>query len=299
MSRYRKVDPRIWNDDKFRGLSNRGKLVFFMLLTHPHMTALGAMRATPGGLAEELNWEPQAFREVFAEVLAVGMAEHDQKACLIALPNFLRYNPPESPNVVKAWVSALDLLPECELKTAVLQRAGEFTRTLTKGFADAFIEAFDKAIGNQEQEQEQKKHPPTPRKSRGEPSPAFRLFWKEWPDHERKVAEEQCWVKWCTRECEPIAEVVIEHVRAMKASEAWTKEAGEYIPAPLVYLNQRRWTAPVNRQEATEWYETMGGIKAEGERRGIPYTREDECHPFDRYKAKVFNAAGHSPRAAA
>ncbi|MGM3047357.1 hypothetical protein ACS2TR_26935, partial [Bacillus cereus group sp. BC303] len=88
-----------------------------------------------------------------------GMAEHDQKACLIALPNFLRYNPPESPNVVKAWVSALDLLPECDLKTAVLQRAGEFTDTLTKVFGQAFREAFDKAMPNQEQEQKQKKHP--------------------------------------------------------------------------------------------------------------------------------------------
>ena len=59
------MDPRIWNDAKFRDLSDNAKLVFFMLLTHPNMTALGAMRATVAGLAEEMGWEPEAFREAF------------------------------------------------------------------------------------------------------------------------------------------------------------------------------------------------------------------------------------------
>jgi len=164
LSRYRKVDPRIWNDEKFRSLPDNGKLVFFMLLTHPSMTALGAMRATVSGLAEELGWEREAFAEAFAEALRQGMAEHDPKACLIAIPKFIRYNPPESPNVVKAWAGAVDLLPECALKTTVLHRAKAHTEGMAEGFAKAFAEAFAKAMPkgmpNQEQEQEQKKKPP-------------------------------------------------------------------------------------------------------------------------------------------
>ena len=46
MSHHRKIDVRIWNDQKFLSLSERGKLAFLMLLTHPMMTALGAMRGT-------------------------------------------------------------------------------------------------------------------------------------------------------------------------------------------------------------------------------------------------------------
>ena len=159
MARYRKIDPRIWNDAKFRELSDNGKLVFFMLLTHPNMTALGAMRATLAGLAEELGWDAKAFQEAFRDVLSKGMAEHDSKACLVALPNFLKYNPPESPNVVKAWLSALDLLPECGLKTRVIAGAGDFAKGLTHGFAEALPEVFAKTmpIQEQEQEQEQKK----------------------------------------------------------------------------------------------------------------------------------------------
>lgn len=161
MSRYRKVDPRIWNDEKFRELSDSAKLVFFMLLTHPNMTAIGAMRATTSGLAEELGWETEAFREAFGEVLEKGMAEHDQKACFIALPNFVKYNPPESPNVVKAWAGALDLLPECSLKTRVIARVAGFAKGLNEGFWKALPEAFAKSMPIQKQEQKQEQEQKT------------------------------------------------------------------------------------------------------------------------------------------
>jgi hypothetical protein len=63
--KYRKIDPRIWNDAKFRELSDKGKLVFLFVLTHPCMTALGAMRGTMAGLAAELGWPAEAFQEAF------------------------------------------------------------------------------------------------------------------------------------------------------------------------------------------------------------------------------------------
>ncbi len=155
MARYRKIDCRIWNDAKFHALSDHGKLVFLMLLTHPGMTALGAMRATVSGLAEELGWSTEAFREAFQEAISKGMAEHDPKACLIALPNFVKYNPPESPNVVRAWIGSLDLLPECKLKASVVASARGFVEGMSQGYREAFAEAFAKAMPNQEQEQEQ------------------------------------------------------------------------------------------------------------------------------------------------
>lgn len=148
MARYRKIDPRIWNDEKFRSLSDGGKLAFLFLLTHPHMTSLGAMRATMGGLAEELGWEANAFRKAFQEAFAKGMAEHDSEARMVALPNFIRYNPPESPNVIKAWLGALDLLPECSLKTRVVARAKAFAEGFGEAFAKALPEAFAKAMPN-------------------------------------------------------------------------------------------------------------------------------------------------------
>ena len=41
--KYRKISPCIWNDAKVRELSDKGKLAPLFLLTHPHMTPLGAI----------------------------------------------------------------------------------------------------------------------------------------------------------------------------------------------------------------------------------------------------------------
>jgi hypothetical protein len=154
MGKYRKVDPRIWNDEKFNKLTDRGKLTFFFILTHPHMTALGAMRASIPGLASEIGWPEKAFREAFGEALAKAMLKHDKKASFVWLPNFLKYNKPESPNVIKSWVSALDYLPECPLKLELLQQVKDFTEALPEAFQKALPKAFQKTMRNHEQEQE-------------------------------------------------------------------------------------------------------------------------------------------------
>jgi hypothetical protein len=164
MARYRKIDVRIWNDEKFRSLSDRGKLAFFFLLTHPHLTSLGAMRATVSGLAEELHWTVDVMRDAMRHAMSLGLIELDEKACYVGLKNFLRYNEPEGPNsVVKGWLNALEMLPECSLKASLIYRC----RKYLDGKSDAFKEAMPQAIWDafsdaiaqpcpiQEQEQEQ------------------------------------------------------------------------------------------------------------------------------------------------
>src|SRR4030095_519357 len=65
MARYRKIDPRIWNDEKFRELTDDGRLVFLFILTHPHLTNLGAMRANIPGLAYEIGWDVERLSKAF------------------------------------------------------------------------------------------------------------------------------------------------------------------------------------------------------------------------------------------
>ncbi len=173
MARYRKIDPRIWNDEKFSSLSDAGQLAFLFVLTHPLMTSLGALRGTPEGLAgEKYGWEAsnegfrEAFREAFAELSRKGLLRLDGRGLIFA-PNFLKYNRPESPNVIKAWKGSLDLLPECQLLAEVLIRAKACIGAMSKAYQEAFQEAFGedlekaltkasvKTMPNQEQEQEQ------------------------------------------------------------------------------------------------------------------------------------------------
>lgn len=73
------------------------------------------------------------------------------------------------------------------------------------------------------------------------PSGAFLRFWGAWPKSARKQSRGSCWERWRKADFDPIADQVLAHVEALKLSIDWRKDAGAFIPAPLVYLNQRRW----------------------------------------------------------
>src|SRR5208337_3670487 len=144
MGRYRKIDPRIWNDAKFRTFSDNGKLAFLFILTHPYMTSLGAMRATTSGLAEELHWDLKAFGKAFGEALSEGMLEYDPGASCLVVPNFLKYNPPESPNVVTSWGKIVDLIPECKLKDELFEYIKDYLKDLGEPFRKAMPKELER-----------------------------------------------------------------------------------------------------------------------------------------------------------
>lgn len=137
MARYRKIDPRIWNDAKFRQLSDDGQLAFIFVLTHPFMTSVGAMRATSPGLAAEKRWPADRMAAALDECAELGLVEIDHDAAFVAAPHFLRYNEPEGPNSVGAWAESIDLVPECDLKKRVYARACQYLATKGVGFLDA------------------------------------------------------------------------------------------------------------------------------------------------------------------
>lgn len=139
--RYRKISVCIWNDAKFMALSNDAKLIVFFMLTHPALTQIGALRANVPGLAYELGMEFEAFKKGFEEVLKQGIVKHDGKL-LFWFPNFLKYNLPESPNVVKSWRYGFNELPESDLKTDILIGVKSLVDGLSQGFREAFTKAF-------------------------------------------------------------------------------------------------------------------------------------------------------------
>ena len=157
-------------DEGFRNLTPlqpSGQALFLYLLTCPHTRALpGLIPMGEMSLAEELGWSLKAFREAFAEAFREGMVEACWKARLVWLKNAVKYNKPESPNVVRSWAKHHDDMPECELLHRALSHIKQEVEALGEGYAKAFREAFGeafakpsaKAMPNQEQEQEQEKH---------------------------------------------------------------------------------------------------------------------------------------------
>jgi hypothetical protein len=72
-------------------------------------------------------------------------------------------------------------------------------------------------------------------------SPGFLKFWDAWPRSDRKAAKGKCFASWRKGKAEAATDTIVAHVDRLKRTSGWTKDAGQFIPAPLVYLNERRW----------------------------------------------------------
>lgn len=189
MARYRKIDVRIWNDRKFRELDDNAKLAFLLLLTHPDTNQLGFIRSRSVSLAFDLGWQSDAMSNAIQTLCQMGMVMADERAGLMFLPNFLKYNPPNGVNGAKSWAGLLDLLPECDLRDQALIRLKPLIDGLPEGTREGIPEDIMNAIrdairnGNpqpsriqeqeQEQEQEQDKKVVVAPKAKREPTVSF------------------------------------------------------------------------------------------------------------------------------
>ena len=80
-----------------------GQSLFVYLLTGPHTTNIpGLFSAGEAGLAEALGWPLKGFREAFGEACRKPLVKADWKARLCWIPNAIKFNKPESPNVVRS-----------------------------------------------------------------------------------------------------------------------------------------------------------------------------------------------------
>ena len=66
-SRYRKIDPRIWTDEKFRQLTGEQQRIALYILT-AQTNRIGLFSFSPGKACEDLGTFPQTFAKGFLKV---------------------------------------------------------------------------------------------------------------------------------------------------------------------------------------------------------------------------------------
>lgn len=117
-------------------------------------------------------------------------------------------------------------------KEAAMADSGnpEITQMVSENNPDVTLATSHKPITN---------NPPTPKGA--DELPGFAEFWKTWPANDRKAAKGKCLDAWRKAGAEADVQAVLAHVNRLKTSLGWVKQGGEFIPAPLVYINQRRW----------------------------------------------------------
>jgi hypothetical protein len=244
--KYRKIDPRVWRDERFLLLTSEEKLVALYCLT-AQVNRCGIFVFSPAMAAEELGTSPQTFRERFRKVCQTLRWEWDDTRRVLYFPTWWKYNHPENTNVLKGNLSDLSDLPE----TPLLDRFYENTRYLSGNVTETFRECYPKpypqplAIQEQEQEQEQDKNMAAPAAevvTEKKPSGSdlwFAEFWNAYPRKEKRADAHKAWKK--INPNRELVDAILRAIDVQRRSDKWTSDGGKYIPHPTTWLNGRRW----------------------------------------------------------
>ena len=102
--RYAKIFTSLWNNEKFQGLSEKGKLLYIYLLSSPHSTCLGAYNIKPGYIQADLEWAKGTVKETLQELFNKGFIQPLKTGLIIH--DFFEYNSLDNPNQLKAALNS-------------------------------------------------------------------------------------------------------------------------------------------------------------------------------------------------
>ena len=139
MARYRKIDPKIWTDERFRRLKAEEQRIAIYILT-AQSNRIGLFHFSPGKACEDLGTLPPTFQKGFRKVCETLHWEWDANARVIYIPTWWKYNQPENANNVIGCLKDVGDLPE----TPLLESFSTNTTYISEGLIETFIQTLAK-----------------------------------------------------------------------------------------------------------------------------------------------------------
>jgi hypothetical protein len=151
-AKYRKIDPRIWDDEDFERLDLPGKLLAFWILTSNQVNRCGICVWRASLVTEQTGIkQPDTVCDTVCRTLKWV---RDTRSRCILLPTWWRYNQPDNVKALKGALSDLHDLPRNDLKSEFAKTKRYLKDTLHQVFDQVLDTVWDRVCA-QEQEQEQ------------------------------------------------------------------------------------------------------------------------------------------------
>lgn len=148
MSRdYGRISTASWSDPKFRACSDPAKLMYRYLETGPHSNTVGAFLLPDAYAAEDLGWGVETVRETISELFQNGFVRRFEDGRHIVICNYLLSNPIENPNVAKAALKQMALLPQDPALEVVFEGLQLYRKHFPNGF-ETLCERLGKPFRN-------------------------------------------------------------------------------------------------------------------------------------------------------
>lgn len=210
-ARFRRLDPRLWNDEGFRACSLEEKLIALYMFT-AQSNRIGLFSFSPGKACEELELSAQTFRKGSEKVCRTFHWEWDERARVLFIPTWWKYNAPENPNVLKSYLRDLHDLPRTPLLTRFSANLQYLPITFHQTFQEGLPQPSPQRIGDKETDTEIEKET-----EREAPSHSIGVTAKEIQNRWNAIAG----VKPCKEIGETIRERIQARIKKHSKSEWW------------------------------------------------------------------------------
>jgi hypothetical protein len=205
------------------------QIVALYLMTSPHANMIGVYHLPVMYLAHETGMSPEGATKALQRLASLDFCTYEDE--WVCVHNFAANQIGE------------ELKPEDKRVKGVMNElakvpAGKCRESFISRYQDPYhlprspSEAPSKPLRSQKQNRTE---------TDTKPLPGFERFWSVWPKTFRKESKGECRKAWTKAGAESDVDRVIAHVERLKSSPNWTKDGGQFVPAPLVYVNQKRW----------------------------------------------------------
>jgi hypothetical protein len=154
--KFRKIDPRIWTDEKFRKLPLEGQHLALWLLTTSRLNRCGIVLWSPGLASEETKIDRHSVETVLDTVCHTLFWVFDRAAQVVFSPHWWRYNKPDNESAMKGAMSDLRDVPTGTLKPYLEMACEDLPEDLHTVY-HTLLDTVSYTVSPQEKEKEKEK----------------------------------------------------------------------------------------------------------------------------------------------
>ena len=112
---YQKIECRIWDDERFRQLSDAAKVIFFNLLANKNGNLIGLFVIRRGYIMEDTSKKEAEVIKAMEEILKHEWMFYDEQTSVLFIKNYLESCPVVTGDKVTSAVKILEKLPKNKL----------------------------------------------------------------------------------------------------------------------------------------------------------------------------------------
>lgn len=157
MAEYAKVYKKLWNNKRFRGLSEDGRALWQYIITCPHLNSIGYFILPLSYITDDLQWLPERLPKPFEELLtipsgpdATGWIKYDETGRTLLIPSWFEHNPVDNPNTFKKCLAELSEIPKSLSDNTIKP----YIELYAKRFKIPLPQWYNERYGNPETESE-------------------------------------------------------------------------------------------------------------------------------------------------